>query len=603
MSQAQYESPEATQPEPARSASPPMARQGGLGSSMTATMLEPSPDSALEAPFSVLENRQHQLYPRLNQAEIARVRRFGVPTQWAREDYLCRIGDRAPGMFLVLRGRVQIILRDGMGRETLGVEQGPGQFICEVGQLSGRPALADIRALESVEGLVINPENLRALLTAEAELGERIMRALILRRVNLIERGSGPVLIGCSKRPGLLALQSFLRRNGYPHMVIDAQTDPDAVALLERISPQEADFPLVLCQDGSILRAPDVGRLASHLGLIPEFNPEHVYDVVVVGAGPAGLAATVYAASEGLSVAIFDSHAPGGQAGSSSRIENYLGFPAGISGQALAARAFVQSQKFGAHVAIPTQVKALHCGENPMCLELQNGTRIATRSVVIATGAVYRHPVIENIQRYEGNGLFYWASPIEAKLCKGREAIVIGGGNSAGQAVVFLASHASHVHLMVRGSGLEASMSRYLIDRIKSLANVTLHTHSTLTTLHGDQGGMSHVTYVCCASGSDVAGTLDVRQVFSFVGADPNSDWLSSCPVQLDDKGFVLTGTDVREPERVMQYSLESSVPGVFAIGDVRRNSTKRVAAAVGEGAGVVAQIHAYLAQKVDAQA
>ncbi len=580
-----------------------MARPDGAGAALSSTLLDPAADTSLDAPFSVLENRQHQLYPRLTNAEIGRIRRFGNVAQWARDDYLTRIGSSAPGMFVLLRGRVQITVRDGMGRESLNVEQGPGHFLCEVGQLSGKPSLADLRALEAVEALVISPENLRALLTAEAELGERIMRALILRRVGLIERGSGPVLIGGTKQPGLLALQSFLRRNGYPHTVIDAQTDPDAVELLQRISPSADDFPLVLCQDGSILRAPDVGRLASHLGLVPEFDPQHVYDVAVVGAGPAGLAAAVYAASEGLSVALFDGLAPGGQAGSSSRIENYLGFPAGVSGQALAARAFVQAQKFGTHVAIPTEVKALHCGRRPMQLELQSGARVTTRTVVIASGAVYRHPDIENIGRHEGSGLFYWASPIEAKLCKGREAIVIGGGNSAGQAVVFLASHAAHVHLMVRGSGLEASMSRYLIDRIESLANVTVHTHSTLTTLHGETGNMSSVTYICRAKGEKEISTLDVRHVFSFVGADPNSSWLESCPVQLDEKGFVLTGADVLQPDRTLQYSLETSALGVFAIGDVRRNSTKRVAAAVGEGAGVVAQIHAYLAAEHAAEA
>ncbi|HEX7641861.1 MAG TPA: FAD-dependent oxidoreductase [Burkholderiaceae bacterium] len=575
-----------------------MTAMGGVGSAFAAVAQpDPASDAALEAPFSVLQNRKHQAFPRLTQAEIARMMRFGTVRQFGRDDYLCRIGDRAVGMVVVLRGRIQVVLRDGMGRETRPPEQGPGNFACEVGQLSGRAAMADILALEPVEVLHINPENLRALITAEAELGERIMRALILRRVNLIEQGSGPVLLGCGKRPGLLALQSFLRRNGYPHTVIDAQNDPEAVEVIQRLSPSAEDFPLVLCQDGSILRAPDVGRLASHLGLIPEFDPEHVYDVVVVGAGPAGLAATVYAASEGLSVALFDAHAPGGQAGASARIENYLGFPTGITGQALAGRAFAQAQKFGAHVAIPTEVAALRCGESPMRLELAGGTRIATRSVVIASGAVYRHPEIENLQRHEGSGVFYWASPIEAKLCKGREAIVIGGGNSAGQATVFLASHAAHVHLMVRGPGLEASMSRYLIDRIKALPNVTLHTHSTVTALHGEQGGMSGVTVLCRATGEPVNNDFDVRQVFSFVGADPNSAWLRTCPVQLDGKGFVVTGADVREPDRAMHYSLETSVPGVFAIGDVRANSTKRVAAAVGEGAAVVAQVHTYLAQ------
>jgi len=561
--------------------------------SPAATKLE---QDALQAPFSVLETRKHQIFIRLTDAEIERIRRFGTPRRAKRGEYLCRIGDLAMGMFVILQGHAEVHLRDGLGREKIGPEQGPGNFFCEVGQLSGRPALADILVTQDAEGLLITPDNLRALLTAEAELGERIMRALILRRVNLIEHGSGPVLLGCPTRPGLLQLQGFLRRNGYPHTVIDTKNDPEAIALLERLSPKKDDFPLVLCPDGSILRAPNVGQLASHLGLIPEFDPTHVYDVVVVGAGPAGLAAVVYAASEGLSVALFDSSAPGGQAGASSRIENYLGFPAGISGQALAARAFVQAQKFGAHVAIPVEVKALRCGEKPMQLELKSGERIATKSVVIASGAVYRHPAIENIERFEGAGVFYWASPIEAKLCKNQEVVVVGGGNSAGQAVVFLASHASHVHLLVRAEGLEASMSRYLIDRIRALPNVTLHVRTQITTLEGDEVGLARVHTATREHGETRRDALAVRNVFLFVGADPNSGWLNTCPVQLDNKGFVQTGNAVEGGEHTPNYPLESSVPGVFAIGDVRGNSTKRVAAAVGEGAAVVAQVHAFLA-------
>ncbi|MES2072578.1 MAG: FAD-dependent oxidoreductase [Pseudomonadota bacterium] len=567
-------------------------------------------DPALQAPYSKFENRQHQLFPCLSVQEIARLQRFGKRLQWKQGDFLYKIGDLSPGMFVIMSGRLRVTVRDGMGRESVFIEQGAGHFICDVGQLSNKPALADVLALDEAETLVISPEGMRSLLTAEAELGERVMRALILRRASLIEKGAGPILLGCSVKTGLLALQGFLQRNGYPHTVMDSYSDPDAVALLERLAPQIQDFPLVLCPDGSILRAPDVDQLASHLGLIPEFDPAVAYDVAIVGAGPAGLATAVYAASEGLSVALFDAHAPGGQAGASARIENYLGFPTGISGNALAARAFIQAQKFGARVAIPTRVKALHCGNNPMQLELSNGGRVSARTVVIASGAVYKHPAIQDLEKYEGRGIFYWASPIEAKLCKGQEVIIVGGGNSAGQAVAYLASYASHVHVMVRAAGLEASMSKYLIDRLSSLPNVTLHTRTEISALHGDEAGLQSVDYRSRADGQqqEQVVSLPVRHVFLFVGADPNTGWLHTCPVQLNDKGFVLTGPDVAEgvgddvAQTVAQTvalrkpALESSVPGVFAIGDVRWSSTKRVAAAVGEGAAAVAQIHAYIA-------
>ncbi|WP_394780435.1 FAD-dependent oxidoreductase [Undibacterium sp.] len=555
-------------------------------------------DAALQAPYSKFENRQHQLYPHLTPAEVSRLHRFGSIARWKAGDYLYRIGDISPGMFVILSGNVRVLARDGMGRETSLFERGSGHFICEVGQLSNKPAIATVLVLEDAETLVITPESVRTLLTAEAELGERIMRALILRRAMLIEKGTGPILLGCSVKSGLLPLQGFLQRNGYPHTVLDKHTDPDAVALLEKLAPTESDFPLVFCPDGTILRAPDVDQLATHLGLIPEFDPATTFDVAIVGAGPAGLATAVYAASEGLSVALFDSHAPGGQAGASARIENYLGFPTGISGNALAARAFIQAQKFGARVAIPTRIKALHCGNKPMQLELSNGSMVSTKTVVIASGAVYRHPAIPDLEKYEQRGVFYWASPIEAKLCKGQEIIVVGGGNSAGQAIAFLASHASHVHVLIRAGGLEASMSKYLIDRIGSLPNVTLHTRSEIISLEGDEGGLQSVNCRCRAGAGaeEVAVSLPVRHVFLFVGADPNTGWLHTCPVQLNDKGFVLTGADVEGPASAKKPPLESSAPGVFAIGDVRWNSTKRVAAAVGEGAAAVAQIHAFIA-------
>ncbi|HEY4349933.1 MAG TPA: NAD(P)/FAD-dependent oxidoreductase, partial [Paraburkholderia sp.] len=433
-----------------------------------------------------------------------------------------------------------------------------------------------------------------ALIVAEAELGERIMRALILRRVSLIEKGAGgPILLGKSYDSRLVALQSFLSRNGHPHSVIN-ERDETALSLLEQFGAQPEDLPLVICPDGSVLRRPSDPELASCLGLLPDLDEKHVYDVAIVGAGPAGLATAVYAASEGLSVIVLDSRAPGGQAGASSRIENYLGFPTGISGQALAGRAFVQAQKFGAHVAIPLKVKALHCEERPHRLELtcSKGIRhgnVRAHAVVIASGAVYRRPSLEGLDRFDSRGIYYWASPVEAKLCKHQEVVVVGGGNSAGQGIVYLASHAAHVHVLIRRSGFEATMSRYLIDRIRSLPNVTVHPNSEIGWLDADDSGLSTIGLKSpLPDGQD---RFESRHLFLFTGADPNTAWLRTCGVQLDAKGFVLTGAD-------SACDLVTSVEGVYAIGDARAGSTKRVAAAVGEGAAVVAQIHQMLAVK-----
>lgn len=558
----------------------------------------PAPDPVMEAadaPYSLLESRRHQMFPTLTRAEVDRICRFGVVQTWKAGELMFRTGDSGRGMHVVLSGRARVVQRDGLGNRHTITEEGPGQFLAEVGQLTGKPALVDAEVIEDATVLVIPPANLRALLVAEADLGERIMRALILRRVGLIERGGGPVLVGKGTQPLLLALQAFLRRNGHPYRVIDVETDNDSTCLLDISKAPQSDFPMVICPDGTVLRAPDEGQLASCLGLVPEFDPSHVYDVVVVGAGPAGLATSVYAASEGLSVAVIDCRSPGGQAGASARIENYLGFPTGISGQALAGRAFVQALKFGAHLAIPLEARALHCGDDPIQIELADGRRIPTRTVVIASGAQYRRAEIDALDKYEGRGVYYWASPVEAKLCKDEHAMLVGGGNSAGQAAVFLASHAAEVHILVRGAGLEATMSRYLIDRLKGLPNVHLHTHSQITAMEGE-GWLATVRYKEREQG-DQCVAVPMRHVFLFIGAAPNTEWLRSCNVETDEKGFILTGYDAHHSctERA-DYTLETSVPGVFAIGDVRSGSTKRVAAAVGEGAAVVAQIHRYLA-------
>jgi thioredoxin reductase (NADPH) len=564
------------------------------------------PDNVAHAPDpSSLATRRHQMYPVLLDAEIARLSRFGRPGQWRDGELLFHAGDPGPGMVVVLSGRVAITQCDGLGNQGQVAELGPGEFSGEVGQLSGRPTLVSARAVGAVATLAIAPAGLRALVIAEAELGERIMRALILRRVGLIESGaSAPLLVGPATHPNLRRLQGFLASNGQPHAVLDPADSAKAAALFALYRPQSHELPLVVAPDGRIRRNPsleDVGRV---LGMLPRFRDDAVYDMLVVGAGPAGLAASVYAASEGLSVLALDSRAFGGQAGASARIENYLGFPTGITGRALSGRAFVQAQKFGAEMAIPATGAELLCDQKPLRLRLANGTELKARSVVLACGARYRKPALDNLERYDGCGIYYWASPIEAKLCRGAEVALVGGGNSAGQAAVFLAAHATRVHMLVRGAGLAATMSSYLVERIAATPNIELHPHTELEALEGDGECLGAVRW----RGADGASARkELRHVFVFVGADPNTGWLGDCGVQVDRGGFVMTGIEVmlaqcRKTGRMLNSDgslhgqLETTVPGVFAIGDVRAGSTKRVAAAVGEGAAVVAQVHAYLA-------
>jgi thioredoxin reductase (NADPH) len=544
-----------------------------------------------EAPGLRNHPRYDQMFPTLTDVEIQRVRRFGRPCHYARGELLYRNGVLSPGMFVLLSGAVRIVGRDGLGHECVLHTYMQGGFTSEIGQLSNRPALVDAHVVEDVEALLVRPEGLRAMMVSEAELGEKILRALILRRGLAIERGEGVVLISAPNSARLVALQNFLRRNSCPHMTLDIDGDADAIALLEKLTPVPDDFPLVLCPNGAILRNPDEGQLASCLGLIPEFDPAHVYDVAIIGAGPAGLAAAVYAASEGLSVAVLDCRAPGGQAGTSARIENYLGFPTGISGQALAGRAFAQAQKFGAHIGIPCEVKALHCGSIPLVVEIADARRVMARTVVIATGAEYRRPAVDGLTQFEDRGVYYWATPIEARLCRSEPAVIVGGGNSAGQAAVFLALHAEHVHMFIRGATLEHSMSRYLIERVASLPNVTLHMRVELTELEGGER-LERVRY---RGAGGVDGSMTTHHVFMFVGADPNTSWLKTCEVSVDSSGFILTG-DIASHDRAQSLPLQTNVEGVFAIGDVRSGSTKRVASAVGEGAAVVGQIHSFLA-------
>jgi thioredoxin reductase (NADPH) len=452
-----------------------------------------------------------------------------------------------------------------------------------------------------VEALIIPPERLRALMIAEAELGERIMRALILRRVALIEMGAGgPVLIGDETSPDIIRLQGFLTRNSYPHQVLDPAEDPDAKSLVERYAPRLGELPLVVCPDGSVLKNPSETELARALGMVRTDAADRTFDVAVVGAGPAGLATAVYAASEGLSVIVFDKLAYGGQAGASARIENYLGFPTGISGQALMGLAFVQAQKFGVEFSIPTEVDRLVCAETPLTLHLTDGRKVQARAVVVAAGARYRRLALPNVEDFEGRGIWYWASPIEARLCRSEETVLVGGGNSAGQAAVYLSGFARKIWMLVRSPSLSESMAQYLIDRIKATPNIEVLFETEVVALAGSsEGRLDRVRWKNRKTGEETERAI--RNLFLFIGADPATDWLRDCGVALDENGFVKTGSDAgASPGRSGSEDREgtkhqSSVAGVFAVGDVRSGSVKRVGAAIGEGAAVVPELHAFL--------
>jgi thioredoxin reductase (NADPH) len=538
--------------------------------------------------------RYEQTFPTLTAQEIARLRRFGEDRKYSHGEVLFETGKVGPGMFVLLSGHVAITQRDGLGRITPIIDQGPGQFLAEIGQLSARPALVNGHAEGDVETLLIPPERLRALMVAEADLGERIMRALILRRVNLIRGGvGGPVLIGPANSAGVIRLQGFLTRNGYPHHLLCPHVDADAAEVIARYSPLPADLPLVVAPDGSVLRNPSESELARAIGMVRAVQKDKIYDVIVVGSGPAGLSTAVYAASEGLAVAVCDTRSFGGQAGASARIENYLGFPTGISGHALMARAFNQAQKFGADIMIPVEVKSLDCSraDRVFGLTLDNDDVLRARSIVIASGARYRRPGIENLADFDGRGVWYWASPIEARLCAQQEVVLVGGGNSAGQAAVFLSGHASKVHMVIRGGGLGASMSRYLIERIEASANIELIFNAEVTGLEGGkEGSLECVRWRSRLSPEE--NRFDTRNLFLFVGADPATGWLEGCGVKVDRAGFVITGAGGNGH---LASALEASVPGVYAVGDVRSGSVKRVGGAIGEGAQVVAALHGYL--------
>jgi thioredoxin reductase (NADPH) len=535
------------------------------------------------------------MFPVLEPSEIEQLARFGERKAYVVGERIVATGEIPLGAFIILTGRVDVSQR-GLGQAEPIVTHVPGSFLGELAQLSDRPSLVDAVAVEAVETLVIPPRRLRDLLVEEAELGERIMRALILRRVGLLETGGGgPVIIGSADHADVLRLEGFLTRNGHPHHRLDPKTDPCARTLIERFHIASRELPIVLCPNGELLRNPTEDELARCLGLVKPIDPDKIYDVVIIGAGPAGLAASVYAASEGLSVLLLDCRAFGGQAGASARIENYLGFPTGITGVALMARAYNQARKFGVDMAIPDEAGGLEAQTaldgGRFLLTLANKERVRARAVVIATGAQYRRLDVANLASFEGSSVHYWASPLEGRLCAGQEVALVGAGNSAGQAAVYLSSQAAKVWLVIRGPSLDASMSRYLVDRIAAIPNVEVLTQTTVAALEGQDGILEAIRCRSHRSGEEVKRAI--RHLFLFIGAEPHTGWLAGSGVTLDDRGFVRTGADIHKP-------LETCLRGVFAIGDVRSGSVKRVAAAVGEGAQVVAALHAFLAETGD---
>ncbi len=537
-----------------------------------------------------MATRGDQMFLRFNDDEIERLSRFGERRSFRAGEMLVRVGEVGPGLMLILSGSVEVT-RPSDGSVIVTHER--GNFMGELAQLSGRPYLVDEKALTDGEAVAIPADRLRALLMAEAGLGERIMRALILRRMGLIETGAGPIIVGAETNADVNRLVNFLRRNGHPYQQLDPRDDSCAATLVDRFKVTSGELPIVLCPTGQLLRNPSEDQLARCVGLVGPIRADKLYDVVIVGAGPAGLATAVYAASEGLSVIAIDCRSFGGQAGASARIENYLGFPTGISGMALMGRAFSQAQKFGVEVLIPDEAVKLECGNDPCHVRLATGERIQARAVVLATGARYRRLGVDKLEDFEGSSVHYWASPLEADLCASRDVALVGGGNSAGQAVVFLADRARKVTLIARRP-LNETMSAYLVERIENLPNVDVVIGCEIAALDGAPGDLKGVTI---RQRSD--GTLrEVRAdfLFSFIGAEPNTDWLQSSGITLDERGFILSGEDL-DSDRL---PLETSRRGVFAVGDVRACSVKRVAAAVGDGAQVVAAIHKYLALKHD---
>ncbi len=542
-----------------------------------------------------------QTFPTLTQAQINRLLPHGKVRKVQAGEILFEPGDTNIPFFVILSGSMGIVQPDLKG-ERLIVTHDAGHFTGELTMISGRRALVRGRVAAPGEFLELSADGLRSVIAKDAELSEIIMRAFILRRLALISAGYGNlILMGSRHSTQTLRLREFLTRNGQPYTYIDLDTDQTSQELLDRFQVTVDEIPVVICSSRSVMRNPSVQELADCLGFNAVVDEAQVHDVVVVGAGPSGLAAAVYAASEGLDVMVIETAAPGGQAGSSSKIENYLGFPTGVSGQELANRATTQALKFGAKMMVAHSVAGLNCDKRPYKVVLDNGTALATRSIVISSGAQYNKPKIANLAKFEGQGVYYGATYIESQLCGGEDLIVVGGGNSAGQAAVFMSQTARKVYMLVRAGELSSTMSRYLIQRIEENPVIELHYRTEIVGLAGDIH-LESVTWKNNETGE--TSTHPIRHVFVMAGASPRTDWLQGC-LALDSKGFILTGRDFGDgatekspwPLARPPYLLETSLPGVFAVGDVRSGNVKRVASAVGEGSIAIHLVHRVLAE------
>jgi thioredoxin reductase (NADPH) len=552
----------------------------------------------------LIEERLAQIFPKLTSSQLERLSSLGVRRPIAPGEVILEIGDRPRGLFVVLSGSIEALLAGSTAAtdaELLFLLT-TGDFTGELGTLGGTASFVRLRVRESGEVIAIDLEKVRGIVQADAELSELFMRAFILRRMALIEAGTPEaILLGSSHSANTLRLTEFLSRNARPFQYRDTEKDAEARELLERFHVLDADLPVVLCRGTDLLKNPSNRQVADCLGLSPQIDGDIVHDLLIVGAGPAGLAASVYAASEGLDVRLVETFAPGGQAGTSSRIENYLGFPTGISGQALSGRALSQARKFGAQLSIAWQAAKLNCERQPYEVQMAGGDSIRARTILIATGAQYRPLGLENLDRFLGAGVYYAATHIEAMLCRGEEVVVVGGGNSAGQAAVFLAESCRCVNIVVRSEGLAESMSRYLIRRIEASSNIQVHTRTEVTEL-GGKDGLEWVKWSRQSERS--AEQRDIRHLFLMTGAEPKTQWLAGC-VALDSHDFVKTGPELtpadlaRNPRWAARspFLLETSIPGVFAAGDVRSGSTKRIASAVGEGSMSVQFVHRVLGE------